>query len=59
MDANGTRFHLLFGEGDWSRCRTVGGEPAFSPAKQVYWNAPRHEVTLWPDAFRFPTARAS
>lgn len=59
MDANGTRFHLLFGEDDWSRCRTIGGAPAFSPAKQVYWNAPRHEVTLWPDAFRFSTARAT
>jgi phage tail-like protein len=57
VDTNGTRFHLLQGEADWSRCRTAGGVPAFDESmRQVQWHAPRNEVTLWQEAFRFPGA---
>jgi phage tail-like protein len=58
MDANRSRYHLLLGPSDWARCFTVSGKPSFVPgADQVYWNAPRNEVTLWPDTFRFGTTR--
>lgn len=61
MDANGTRFFLLQGEGDWFRGRTIHGVPAFpeshSPPTeslhQVRWDDARQEVTLWQEAFRF------
>src|SRR5262245_54289611 len=28
MDANGTRFHLLIGKADWSRCRSAADDSA-------------------------------
>ncbi len=49
MDANGTRFHLLLGHGDWgSRCES-GGLPlsaAFTSESGIGWDEARQEVTL-------------
>lgn len=54
MDANGTRFHLLLGRDDWARCLTLDGERALDSTGNVRWDAPRSELTLWQEAFRFP-----
>ncbi|HKV10069.1 MAG TPA: phage tail protein [Thermoanaerobaculia bacterium] len=67
MDANGTRFHLLLGRGDWGgRCRTDkrpleaefvtsenGGEAGFS------WDGKRHELTLGVRVPSFPPSAAN
>lgn len=47
MDVNGTRFHLLLGHDDWARCRVTAGA--------VAWSGDRHELTLEPSLFRFPS----
>jgi phage tail-like protein len=60
MDANGSRFHLLLGRGDWgSRCRTESGRPleeSFSTENaggDFSWDAKRHELTLGRRVFYF------
>jgi phage tail-like protein len=57
MDANGTRFHLLLGEADWMRCRTVDGAHVSPSSGEVRWNSRRREVTLEPRPFRFPVSK--
>ncbi|HEX3527312.1 MAG TPA: phage tail protein [Thermoanaerobaculia bacterium] len=65
MDANGTRFHLLLGRGDWGgRCRTDLGRPleeAFFVSENggeadVSWDAKRNELTLGRRVFFFRSA---
>jgi phage tail-like protein len=62
MDANGTRFHLLLGRGDWGgRCRTASGRPleeSFSLSENggdgaFSWDAKRCELTLGQRVFFF------
>src|ERR1041384_3156460 len=65
MDANGTRFHLIFGRDDWAKCSAVTKEgkellidTAWKSAAQQHaiglrWNEERGEVTLDPRLFNF------
>ena len=65
MDANGTRFHLFFGQDDWAKCSGVtakGKEHLLSAAWKsialqhaigVDWNEERGELTLEPRLFNF------
>ena len=54
MDANGTRFHLLFGYDDWARCAVDGvdlkdlwtASPPRSDGGGLEWNNSRAELTL-------------
>jgi phage tail-like protein len=50
MDSNQTRFHLVLGQSDWTRCTTDTGAPLFGraggPQAPFYWNASRSELTL-------------
>ena len=48
MDANGTRFHLVFGKGDWL-------PSGASPAQSVEWNDDDATLTLRREAFVFPS----
>ena len=65
MDANGTRFHLLLGRGDWGQSLVdtasgkktlkelwglLGSEPG------LFWNEERNELTLEPRLFKFTAA---
>jgi|GEM_PF-431876 len=56
MDANQTRFHLLFGERDWrpvlERASVTGGEP------DLAWDAAANAVILSPRLFRFERSPA-
>lgn len=62
MDANGTKFHLLLGRDDWSRCAIDGktlhelwdASPPQSAA--LAWNDQRSELTLEPRLFKFTAA---
>src|SRR2546421_5571764 len=65
MDANGTRFHLFFGRGDWAKCSAVTDEgkellidTAWKSAAQQHaiglrWNDEQGELTLEPRLFNF------
>src|SRR5436305_7807571 len=65
MDANGTRFHLFFGRGDWAKCSAVTDEgkellidTAWKSAAQQHaiglrWNEEQGELTLEPRLFNF------
>jgi phage tail-like protein len=64
MDANGTRYHLLLGEADWSRC-TDGQAPVRAVTAAALrsdvvsglaWNTERAELTLHPRLFQFIAA---
>src|SRR5262245_33137732 len=55
----------MIGEADWLRARTTHGESAF-PGEQspppvvpprVQLSGPAHDVTLWKEAFRFPSGQ--
>jgi phage tail-like protein len=50
MDANRTRYQLLLGRDDWSRCTTEDGVPAFgagsSASPDFSWDAARNQITL-------------
>src|SRR5687767_14877851 len=64
MDANGTKFHLLLGPDDWSRCTTEGSRLAeiwnASPPRlrtsKLAWNESRAELTLARRLFKFVAA---
>jgi phage tail-like protein len=50
MDANRTRYHLLLGRDDWSRCTTEVGAPVFDNPPDTppdfSWDAARNQITL-------------
>lgn len=65
MDANQTRFHMLFGEANWSACVTgdnvrvraaIPGSPPAAP--QFDWDERNAELTLQPQAFLFTQQHA-
>jgi phage tail-like protein len=60
MDANGTRFHLLLGFGDWAACTVEDGRPIAElweagADTNVEWDGRRHELALTALPFTFPT----
>lgn len=66
MDANGTRFHLLFGYDDWARCAVAGeslavwwdGSPPRAESVGLAWSDARAELTLRPRLFKHIAAPA-
>jgi phage tail-like protein len=60
MDINGTRFHMLLGEDDWSGCKTPDYQPIHAPQlgsppanPPFAWDERNHELTLQPEVFLF------
>ncbi len=51
MDVNGTRFHLLFGPGDWKALLAQD-----SPHRGLEWHPATASVRLNEDLFRFPAS---
>ena len=61
MDANGTRYHLLLGAGDWLRCRDEEGRALADterPGSGIAWDTERSELTLRALQYTFPSAGA-
>ena len=67
MDANGTKFHLLFGRDDWAQCLvdTPSGSKTLDElwkllptetGSGLFWNEDRNELTLEPRLFKFTAA---
>ena len=57
MDANLTRFHLLLGKPDWTRCTGPDGAAVFGvPEAVIAWDEERYEVSLQPKLFQFIAA---
>lgn len=61
MDANGTRYHLLLGKPDWSRCTDEAGIPLLEPTRlpglaKLAWDKSRSELTLQPLPYQFKAA---
>ena len=65
MDANGTKFHLLLGKGDWSRLTDERGlllaevwdlPPGERDQVNTHWNEEASELTLAPRLFQFTPA---
>jgi len=66
MDSNGTRFHMLLGEGDWSGCTTSEGSPVLAPQPDsppdgppFAWDGEAHEILLRPRVFLFAQQAAA
>jgi phage tail-like protein len=57
MDANGTRFHLILGRDDWSRCRD-SEMTRVSESREVQWNNASEELTLFASVDRFKGSRS-
>lgn len=60
MDVNGTRFHMLLGESNWSNCTSLDGSPVRSistdsPVKSpdFSWDEHKNELMLQPEVFLF------
>jgi phage tail-like protein len=71
MDVNGSRFALLLGCADWSRCTDAGGSPlglicepgsppgaGLGSVSGVSWDSVRHELTLEPLPYQFAAGPA-
>lgn len=56
MDANGTRFHLLLGKGDW--LGDNGSGAALPRSSDVQWDDQRKELTLFDRGFHFVASKA-
>jgi len=64
MDANGTRFHLLFGYDDWARCAVDGvalndlwsASPPRPDGGGLEWSNSRAELTLRKKLFKYVAA---
>jgi phage tail-like protein len=63
MDSNQTRFHLVLGRDDWSRCTTGSGVSIFDfdagQPPNFSWNDARSEVTLGVRASLFKSSPAN